>query len=493
MAVFVIKNLDIFLLSSLKILTFQQSNMTKQIRFNAFEMNCIAHQSPGLWRHPLDRSTEYKDLEYWTDLAQILERGKFDGIFIADVLGIYDVYHQSAEHALTGAVQVPVNDPLQIVPAMAAVTKHLGFGVTTSTSFEHPYPFARRMSTLDHLTKGRAGWNIVTSYLASGSKNLGLNTQLSHDSRYDIADEYLDVLYKLWEGSWEQDAVLRDKEKGIFADHSKVHPINHKGQYFNVPGIHICEPSPQRTPVLYQAGASSRGQAFASQNAECVFISAPTKAAVKKLAQGIRSRLAEEGRDPRSILIYTMLSIVVDETDGKAQAKFKEYQQYGSYHGGLTLASGWSGVDFSQFNAQDQVEYIHTDAIQSMLDSYAKADPERVWTIAEIAKFISVGGNGPVLVGSAAAVADRLQEWAEDTDIDGFNLAYILAHKTFEDVVEFVVPELQRRGAYQTEYAQGTLREKLFGQGPLLPETHRGASFRHHSKQIKLEAALETA
>ncbi len=195
--------------------------MTKKISFNAFEMNCIAHQSPGLWRHPQDRSVEYKDLEYWTDLAQILERGFFDGIFIADVLGIYDVYHQSAEHALTGAVQVPVNDPLQIVPAMAAVTKHLGFGVTTSISFEHPYPFARRISTLDHLTKGRVGWNIVTSYLESGSKNLGLKTQVNHDNRYDIADEYLEVLYKLWEGSWEEGSVLRDRESGIFADHKK--------------------------------------------------------------------------------------------------------------------------------------------------------------------------------------------------------------------------------------------------------------------------------
>ncbi len=411
-------------------------------------------------------------------MAKILERGKFDGVFIADVLGIYDVYHQSAEHALTGAVQVPVNDPLQIVPAMAAVTQHLGFGLTTSISFEHPYPFARRMSTLDHLTKGRIGWNIVTSYLESGSKNLGLQTQVSHDQRYDIADEYLEVLYKLWEGSWEQDAVLRDKERGIFADHRKVHPINHQGQYFSVPGIHICEPSPQRTPVLYQAGASSRGQRFASQNAECVFISAPTKAAVKKLVQGIRSNLVEQGKDPHSILIYTMLSIVVDESDAKAQAKFKDYQRYASYHGGLTLASGWSGVDFSQFHAEDKVEYIHTDAIQSMLDSYVKADPNRVWTIEEIAKFTSIGGNGPILVGSATTVADQLQAWAEETDIDGFNLAYILAHQSFEDVVEYLVPELQQRGVYATEYAEGTLREKLFGQGPLLREPHRGAGYR---------------
>lgn len=462
--------------------------MTKRISFNAFEMNCIAHQSPGLWRHPQDRSVEYKDLEYWTDLAQILERGFFDGIFIADVLGIYDVYHQSAEHALTGAVQVPVNDPLQIVPAMAAVTKHLGFGVTTSISFEHPYPFARRISTLDHLTKGGVGWNIVTSYLEIGSKNLGLKTQVNHDNRYDIADEYLEVLYKLWEGSWEEGSVLRDRESGIFADHKKVHPIQHEGKYFTVPGIHICEPSPQRTPVLYQAGASSRGQKFASQNAECVFIAAPSKIATKKVVQGIRQKLAQEGRDPYSVKIYALLSIVTDETDAKAQAKFKEYQSYGSYDGALTLLSGWSGVDFSQYQPTDKVEYIQTNAIQSLLDSYVNADPERVWTIEEIANWNSLGGNGPVLVGSAETVSDALQQWVEDTDVDGFNLAYILAHQTFADVVEFIVPELQKRGVYQTSYTQGTLREKLFGAGPYLPENHRGAKYRN-LKELKLAEA----
>lgn len=463
--------------------------MSKRISFNAFEMNCIAHQSPGLWRHPLDRSTEYKDLEYWTDLAKILEQGYFDGIFIADVLGIYDVYHHSAEHALTGAVQVPVNDPLQIVPAMAAVTQHLGFGVTTSISFEHPYPFARRLSTLDHLTKGRVGWNIVTSYLESGSKNLGLKTQENHDERYDIADEYLEVLYKLWEGSWEQDAVLRDKQRGIFADHLKVHPIQHQGKYFTVPGIHICEPSPQRTPVLYQAGASSRGQQFASQNAECVFIAPPSKAAAKKVVQGIRAKLVEQGRDPYSVKIYTLLSIVTDSSDAKAQQKFKEYQSYGSYDGALTLLSGWSGVDFSQYQPTDKVEYIQTNAIQSLLDSYVNADPNRVWTIEEIANWNSVGGNGPVLVGSAETVADALQEWVTETDVDGFNLAYILAHQTFSDVVEFIVPELQKRGVYQTEYAHGTLREKLFGQGPYLPENHRGAGYRFGEKKPIAEAS----
>jgi alkanesulfonate monooxygenase SsuD/methylene tetrahydromethanopterin reductase-like flavin-dependent oxidoreductase (luciferase family) len=176
--------------------------MTRQIHFNAFDMNCVGHQSPGLWAHPRDRSWQYKDLEYWTDLAKLLERGRFDGVFIADVLGVYDVFRGDLDTALRVSTQIPVNDPLQLVPAMALVTQHLGFGVTASISFEHPYTFARRISTLDHLTKGRAGWNIVTSYLESGARNIGLSNQSQHDDRYEVADEYMEVVYKLWEGSW---------------------------------------------------------------------------------------------------------------------------------------------------------------------------------------------------------------------------------------------------------------------------------------------------
>jgi alkanesulfonate monooxygenase SsuD/methylene tetrahydromethanopterin reductase-like flavin-dependent oxidoreductase (luciferase family) len=187
--------------------------MAREIRFNAFDMNCVGHQSPGLWAHPRDRSWQYKDLEYWVELAQLLERGRFDGLFIADVLGVYDVYRGNLDAALRHSTQIPVNDPLQLVPAMALVTEHLGFGLTASLSFEHPYPFARRLSTLDHLTKGRAGWNIVMSYLDSGAKNIGLVGQSAHDDRYDVADEYMEVCYKLWEGSWEDGAVVRDRER----------------------------------------------------------------------------------------------------------------------------------------------------------------------------------------------------------------------------------------------------------------------------------------
>ncbi|HBO0587698.1 TPA: NtaA/DmoA family FMN-dependent monooxygenase, partial [Pseudomonas aeruginosa] len=326
--------------------------MPREIRLNAFEMNCVGHQSPGLWAHPRDRSSQYKDLEYWIDLARLLERGRFDGLFIADVLGIYDVLDGNGDAAIRQAAQVPVNDPLALITPMAAVTRHLGFGLTASLSFEHPYPFARRLSTLDHLTKGRIGWNVVTSYLESGARNLGQQAQLDHDRRYDYADEYLQVLYKLFEGSWEDGAVLRDRRRRIFSDPGKIHEIRHVGEHFQVPGIHLCEPSPQRTPVLYQAGASSRGKRFAAEHAECVFVAAPSKTVLKQAVADIRQRVAEAGRDPRKVLVFNLQTVVLGETDAKARAKFDEYRAFASYEGALALISGWTGIDFGQYRPE---------------------------------------------------------------------------------------------------------------------------------------------
>ncbi len=229
--------------------------MSRKIRFNAFDMNCVAHQSPGLWRHPEDRSWDYNTLDYWVNLAKLLETGGFDGLFIADVLGTYDIYAGTDEAAIRQGAQTPVNDPLLLVSAMAYATEHLGFGITTGTGFEHPFPFARRLSTLDHLTRGRIGWNVVTGYLPSAARNMGDADQLEHDARYDHAEEYLTVLYKLWEGSWERDAVLRDRENGVFADPAKVHHIGHHGEHFSVPGIHVSEPSP---PARWSERAMTR-------------------------------------------------------------------------------------------------------------------------------------------------------------------------------------------------------------------------------------------
>lgn len=450
--------------------------MGKTIRFNAFDMNCVGHQSPGLWAHPEDRSWTYKDLDYWQNLARTLERGIFDGIFIADVIGYYDVYKGSNYHAIQQAAQIPVNDPIQLAAPIALATEHLGIGITASTSFEHPYIFARRLATADHHTKGRVGWNIVTSYLESGAKNVGQGGLQKHDNRYEIAHEYLEVIYKLLEGSWEEGAVVRDREGRIFTNPEKVHEIGHKGRFFDVPGYGLTEPSPQRTPVLFQAGASGPGKNFAAGHAECIFVAAPTKSVLKAYVADIRERIAQAGRDPSKVYIYTLLTIITDETEEKARAKFEEYRKFVSYDGALVFMSGWSGIDFGQYKPEDQVQRIETNAIHSFVEHIAGGD--KTWTIEELAKFGGIGGLGPVLVGSPSQVADILQEWVEDTGVDGFNLAYAVTPGTFEDVVNYIVPELQRRGAYPTEYKAGTLREKLFGDGPYLPATHPADQYR---------------
>ena len=460
--------------------------MSKLIRFNAFEMNCVGHQSPGLWAHPRDRSWQYKDLEYWTDLAKVLEKGIFDGIFIADVIGYYDVYQGSNYHALHQAAQIPVNDPLQLAAPIAMVTEHLGIGITASTSFEHPYTFARRLSTADHHTKGRLAWNIVTSYLESGAKNISQGGLRDHNNRYEVAAEYVEVLYKLFEGSWEDGAVVRDRENRVFTHPEKVHEIGHKGRFFDVPGYHLCEPSPQRTPVLFQAGASGPGKTFAAQHAECVFVAAPTLAVLKDYVSEVRRQAAEAGRDANKLLIYNLVTVIVDETDAKAQAKFEEYKRYVSYDGSLVFMSGWTGIDFGQYARTDLVKRVETNAIVSAVEHLSGKD--KTWTIEELATWGGIGGMGPVFVGSAATVADILQQWVEATGVDGFNLAYAIAHETFEDVVHYLVPELQKRGVYPKAYAPGTLREKLFGEGARLPPSHPAARFRD-IERVKREAA----
>jgi long-chain alkane monooxygenase len=176
-------------------------------------MNCVVHQSPGLWVHPEDQMHRYRDLRAWVELAQLLERGKFDGLFLADVIGVYDVFRDNRDVAVRGGVQIPVNDPSLLIPAIAHATEHLGFAYTSSVLQTHPFTFARQISTLDHLTKGRVAWNIVASYLESSGRNFGRTGLLDHDERYDFADEYLEVCYKLWESSWEDDAVLEDREQ----------------------------------------------------------------------------------------------------------------------------------------------------------------------------------------------------------------------------------------------------------------------------------------
>ena len=448
--------------------------MTRPMLLNAFAMNCVAHQSSGLWRHPRDRSRDYRRLDYWLSLARTLEAGCFDGLFLADVTGVYDVYRNSPDAALRAAMQVPANDPFSLVSAMAAVTDHLGFGITGAIPYEPPYAFARRISTLDHLTGGRLAWNVVTGYLDSAARGVGRRRQVEHDTRYDIADDYMTLVYKLWEGSWQDDAVIVDRESGVFADPARVHRIHHEGPYFQLDAIHLCEPSPQRTPVIFQAGASPRGQTFAGRHAECVFIGAPTPAAARTMVTKLRTAAAETGRHGEDLKIFALLSVITDETDAAAERKLEDYRRFVLPEGSLALMSGWTGVDLGAYGLEERVENVESQAIQSAMRGLGSR------TVREWGEALGVGGAASVITGSPVSVADALEAWQDESGVDGFNLAYTVMPECFEDFVALVVPELQRRGRLRSRYEPGSLRHKLFGAGDRLTPPHPAVIFRFH-------------
>ena len=446
----------------------------KQILLNAFSMNCVGHINHGLWTHPRDRSTEYKTLAYWTGLAQTLERGLFDGLFVADIVGTYDVYGGGLDLTLRESIQLPVNDPLLLVSAMAAVTRHLGFGVTVNPTTEHPYLLARRFGTLDHLTDGRIGWNIVTGYLDSAARAIGLPQQLKHDDRYDRADEFLEVFYRLLEGSWQDGAVHADKAARLYANPQAVRPVRHQGRYYQVQGVGLTEPSRQRTPVLFQAGTSDRGQAFAARHAEAVFITGNRPELVKESVVALRRAAVQAGRRPEDIKLILGVTVVPGRTAAEARDKHEDYRRHANPEAGLAHFSASTGIDFAKFDLDEPIPYGPTDSIQS-----AVATARRLgWTRRSLIEHYTLGGRYPAIVGDAVQVADTLQAWAEDTGVDGFNLTRTVVPESFEDFIDIVVPELQQRGLHKTAYAEGSLRHKLFGEGDRLPARHAAARFR---------------
>lgn len=400
----------------------------KKLILNAFIEMCSGHQSPGLWRHPEDRSSDFNSLTHWTSLAQLLERGSFHGIFIADVLGGYDVYGgpRNLTPAIKSGAQWPVNEPLSVVPAMAAVTKSIGFGVTISTSYEQPYHLARRLSTVDHLTNGRLGWNVVTGYLDSAARNLTNGAdQADHDERYAMCEEYMDAVYKLWNSSWRSDAVKLDRSTGTYTDPSLVREIHHEGKYFKVPGPHFCAPSPQRTPVIMQAGTSKAGKSFAAKHAEGIFVSAHAPVSVASSIASIRSQAAELGRDPSSIKVLAKFCPILGRTQDEAEAKYRDYIQYGDYEGALALFGGWTGVDMAPYGEDEELRYVESNAIRSYIESLLKSAPDvngGKWTKRTLAEHIMVGGLGATCVGTAEVVADEMGRWVREGGVDGFNI-----------------------------------------------------------------------
>ncbi len=454
--------------------------MTRHIRLNAFHMNAPGHSWAGLWAHPRDRSSSHDTPGYWTHLARTAERGKLDAVFLADVIGVYDVYGGTPDAALRSGAQAPTLDPFPVVPLMAAVTEHIGFGVTATLSYERPYALARRFSTLDHLTGGRIAWNIVTGILGSGARGMGQSGLSEHDARYAAAEEFLDSVYALWEGSWADDALVRDRATRVYTRPDRVRRVTRTGTTHGIDAIHLVHPSPQRTPFLFQAGASTAGRAFAAAHAEAVFINGHTKALVAETVRDIRRGAAELGHHPNDIKIFLGASVIVGPTDGAAEDRRREYAAFVDPEGTLALMSGWSGIDLSAYGLDEPIRAVTGNAMRSLIEAITTRSPDRAWTVRDLARFDQVGGRGAFLVGSPATVADEMQSWINETGIDGFNLVRLVEPENLEAIVDLLVPELQARGLFKTDYTPGPLRQKLTGQ-PRLPDSHPATRHRFPS------------
>lgn len=451
----------------------------KPLLFALYEQACVGGGgAPGLWTHPADERLGVNSLRYWSNLARTADEADLDILFFGDVLGFYDVYGGSEAMAMKWAVEAPANDPLMIIPALVAQTEKLAFGVTVSTTYEHPFTHARRMSTLDHLSNGRIGWNIVTSYLSSAARNFGLDEMLKHSDRYERAEEFLDVVYKLWEGSWADDAVVADKLAGTYANGARVRPINHHGDNYRVAGPHLTSPSPQRTPLLMQAGWSARGRQFAAKHAELVFIGQSNPVQIRSGLEDIWAQAQARGRQPEDVKSLTKLRVVVAPTAIEAQKKYDTLQSHYHLQAQLVSYAGDTGIDISRYADNEPL----STQTEGMTTYVMKPDGDgKPLTAGEVKqRFANVTrGSDLILVGNPEQVADQIEEHARISGTSGYMLNQLISPGALNDFVELVVPVLKKRGLYRTQPQTGTLRSRLSADGSdRLPASAYGASFR---------------
>jgi FMN-dependent oxidoreductase (nitrilotriacetate monooxygenase family) len=371
-----------------------------------------------------------------------------------------------------------VNDSSALATALIAVTENLGLTFTSSIMQEHPFNFARKMSTLDHLSRGRIGWNIVTSVSHNAAQNFGFDRIVPHDQRYSWADEYVDVVYKLWEGSWEDDALVVDRVANIYADPTKIHRIHHEGKRYKVLGPHLTTPSPQRTPVLYQAGSSRVGRAFAARNAEGTFIVSLNPNGARKLIAEVSDQVIAEGRDPSDLLYIQGLSFVVGSTEEEAWRKSREIDEYVSHDGLLAHLSRDLGIDLGVLDPNRPIDELKPETIQGVqgiIRFFEEGNPGKRATVRDLGSAYAYNTR---IVGTPETIADALQQW-RDAGVDGVNVIYQTTPGSFADFIDHVIPVLQDRGLAQREYAPGTLRERLFdGRGSKLNDRHPAARYR---------------
>ncbi len=454
---------------------------TRPLLLNAFEMAGVGYYAQGCWSHPESMRIRYKDLSYWTERASMLDAAGFHSLFFADVLGVYDVYRNSPDPAIAGAVDFPLNDPVIVIAAMLGASQNLSFAVTASTTYEQPFPFARRFATLDHLSKGRIAWNVVTSYLPNAARNYGLKDQMPHAERYERAEEFLEVVYKLLEGSWEDDAVLYDKVAKVYADPAKVHRIDHAGKYFSVQGPSITEPSIQRTPVIFQAGASARGIEFAARHAEVVFVNGMNPEGLRANVDRLRDAAEKIGRGRYDIKVVTDLSAVIGASQAEAEQKADAVRAAQSPEAQYAAFGGASGYDLSKYHDDDTLTSEPAKNFSRSEGARFTSEKKRPDSVGEIKKrLINLSPYASTMVGTPAHIADEMERIAAITDIDGFTLHEFVTPHDFETFVAEVMPILEQRGLFEPARKPMSFRQRLFDKGDRLPETHPAAAFRRH-------------
>jgi len=436
--------------------------MAKRMIFTLLLMDAIGHNFHGGWRHPRARNREYKGFDLWVELARKAERAKVDAFFFTDVMGVQGQYNGSDDIVFEMAMNVPIGDATMVIPAMAQQTENLGFLYTSSVISHHPFVFARAASTLDSLSNGRVGWNIVTSANERAFRNLGLPGNLSHDERYAWAQEYVEVTYKLWEGSWDVDAIVDDADRGVYTDPAKVHDINHAGDRYRVEGYNLMEPSPQRTPVLAQAGGSPAGLDFAARHAELMFLSAFSLETIAQQVGAVRERARVAGRHDGDILFLQGMMFVIGSTDEEAYRKWGELEAWRSPEAQTAYFSSLSGTDLGRYDPATPLADIIDEipGIQGAFLAVINAWPAGIKPT--VKDFLTSLSLPQMVVGSPETIADRLIEY-QGAGVDGVQVMNALLPGSYEEFFEHLVPVLQSKGLMQTEYRPGTLREKLFG------------------------------
>jgi FMN-dependent oxidoreductase (nitrilotriacetate monooxygenase family) len=418
----------------------------------------------GSWRHP-EAAADFTSAEYYRHIGRVLEAGKFHLGFFDDRLAMPDRYGSDHAHAVENGIRCVKMDPVTILTVMGMATGHLGLGATYSTTYYEPFHVARVFATLDLMSHGRAAWNVVTSLNDGEALNMGVDAQMAHDLRYDRADEFMEVVLGHW-NAWEDDALVVDKSRGLFAHPDKVHRLDYAGRFFRSRGPFTVPRSAQGHPVIIQAGQSGRGRRFSARWAELVFVAYHERDRARQDYATFKAAVAESGRDPEQVKVTMACYQVVAESRAEAEDRLARIERLSKDIDRLSLLSEGLNFDFASKALDESFsddELASISGLQALRDRVIRNSGKRNPTVRD---FMEVTGRGtihdhPVFCGAPDDVADQMEEWFASQACDGFVIAASHVPGGYEDFVRFVVPELQRRGLHQHDYAGATLRENL--------------------------------